>query len=192
MKNMKKLIRYNSPVVLSFTFISGIVLLIHYLTGGKSSTLLFSVYKGSMLDPFFYVRLFGHVLGHIDMEHYANNMLLFLLVGPMLEEKYGSLNLLYIILIVAFITGVVHIIFFDTMLLGASGIVFAFILLASVTGENEGVPLTLIIAAIIYIGEQIFQGIAMQDNISQFTHIVGGILGAGIGMALRPKKKSYL
>lgn len=187
-----KLIKYNSPVVLSFTFISGLVLLIHYLTAGKSSVLLFSVYRGSLLDPLFYVRLFTHVLGHGDMVHYANNMLLFLLVGPMLEEKYGSMKLLYIMLLVAFITGVVHIIFIDTMLLGASGIVFAFILLASITGESDGVPLTLIIVAIIYIGEQIYQGITISDNISQLTHIVGGTVGAVYGMALREKKKSYL
>lgn len=187
-----KLIKYNSPVVLTFTFLSGLVLLLNYLTAGKSSVLLFSVYRGSLIDPLFYIRLFTHVLGHGDMAHYANNMLLFLLVGPMLEEKYGSLKLLYIMLIVAFVTGVVHIIFFDTMLLGASGIVFAFILLASITGENDGVPLTLIIVAIIYIGEQIYQGFAISDNVSQLTHIVGGILGAVSGMALRPKKKSYL
>ena len=35
----------------------------------------------------------------------------------------------------------------NVMLLGASGVVFAFILLASITGKEEGIPITLIMAA---------------------------------------------
>ena len=189
MKHLKS-IKYNSPVVLTFAIISALVLLVSILTQGKSTLLLFSVYRGSLLDPLFYVRLFGHVLGHADLAHYTNNMLLFLLVGPMLEEKYGSSRMIYIILIVALITGVAHILLSNSILLGASGVVFAFILLASITGDTQGVPLTLIIVAIIYIGEQIFQGVTSSDNISQLTHIVGGTVGATIGLMFR-KQKQY-
>ena len=92
-------------------------------------------------------------------------------------------------MIVAFVTGIVHILLFNTILLGASGVVFAFILLASITGDKEGIPLTLIIVAIIYIGEQVFQGLTIQDNISQLTHIVGGTVGAFIGLTFRKNNK---
>ena len=130
---MKK-ITWNSPVILSFALISLIALGLNTLTNGTTNQLIFSVYGGSLLNPLFYLRLFTHVLGHADLSHYMNNMLLFLLVGPMLEEKYGSQRLLIIILVVALVTGIAHIIIApNTMLLGASGVVFAFILLSAVT-----------------------------------------------------------
>ena len=182
---MKK-ITFNSPVILSFALISGVVLLLGTLTGGHIIQRYFCVYKGSFTDPLFYLRLFTHVLGHSGWSHYSNNMILILLVGPMLEEKYGSGKLLAIIAAVALITGVVHVFLpSDTALMGASGIVFAFILLASVTGSGKGIPATLIIAAVIYISQEIYSGVILQDNISQLTHIIGGCMGAVFGMALK-------
>ena len=180
---MKKIV-FNSPVVLTFA----LTLLLNYLTGGWTNRFLFSVYRGSFADPLFYVRLFCHVLGHASISHYANNMVLFLLVGPLLEEKYGSKQLLSIIAAVALITGLVHVFFFgNTALLGASGVVFAFILLSSVTGSGKGIPLTMIIVALIYISQQVYEGVTGVDNISQLTHIIGGTIGAVYGMMIRGK-----
>ena len=120
---MKKLvIRFNAPVVLLFALLSLLVLLLDGWTGGVSTTRFFCVYRSSLADPLTYVRFFGHVLGHSGYSHYMNNMLLLLLVGPGLEEKYGSLNLLMTILVTALVTGLVQFIFFPgTALLGASG-----------------------------------------------------------------------
>ena len=66
---MLKRIHYNSPVILTYTFLSLIVLIIGNATDMVSTKLLFSVYKGSLKDIFFYIRLFGHVLGHVDWDH---------------------------------------------------------------------------------------------------------------------------
>ena len=174
---MKK-ITWNSPVILSFALISLIALGLNTITNGTTNYLIFSVYGGSLLNPLFYLHLFTHVLGHADLSHYMNNMLLFLLVGPMLEEKYGSNRLLVIILVIAP----------NTMLLGASGVVFAFILLSAVTGSKEGIPLTFIIVAVLYIGTQIYEGVFNIDNVSQLTHIIGGIIGGVFGMTLRKSR----
>ena len=185
---MKK-ITWNSPVILSFALISLIALGLNTITNGTTNYLIFSVYGSSLLNPLFYLRLFTHVLGHADLSHYMNNMLLFLLVGPMLEEKYGSNRLLVIILVVALVTGIAHIIIApNTMLLGASGVVFAFILLSAVTGSKEGIPLTFIIVAVLYIGTQIYEGVFNIDNVSQLTHIIGGIIGGVFGMTLRKSR----
>ncbi len=176
---------YNSPVVLSFALISLAVLLIGQITANASNILLFSVYRSSMLSPLFYIRLFGHVLGHSGWSHYIGNMMLFLLIGPMLEEKYGSKDLLFMILITAFVTGIVHIIVSPARLLGASGVVFMMITLSSVTSVKKGkIPLTLIFVVILYIGQQIINGIFVKDNISQLTHIVGGVLGIVFGLVI--------
>lgn len=181
-------IKFNSPVVLTFAILSGVVLIMNLITNGMSNSLLFSIYKTRWSDPLQYIRLFTHVLGHGSVEHYANNMILFLMVGPLLEEKYGGQKLLGIILLVAFVTGLVHILLpGNHALLGASGICFAFIILASITGRNKEneIPLTLLIVALIYIGQQVYEGVFMRDNISQLTHIVGGIVGGIYGLQNR-------
>lgn len=86
---MKKL-DYNSPVVLSLFFLSAAALLLGTITNGWTTQALFSVYRSSPVNPLTYVRLVGHVLGHADLEHFLGNMLLLLVIGPPLEEKYGS------------------------------------------------------------------------------------------------------
>lgn len=75
------------------------------------------------------------MLGHGSWDHFINNMLLLLVVGPPMEEKYGSLPLLKGILLTALISGVLQCLLFPrTALLGASGIVFMLIMLASLSG----------------------------------------------------------
>jgi membrane associated rhomboid family serine protease len=185
-----KRIHYNSPVILTFAFLSAGVLIIGDLTDMASTRLLFSVYRGSLLDPFFYIRLFGHVLGHADWEHFINNFLVILLVGPMLEMKYGSRSMVTMFAITAFITGVLNILLFNTALLGASGIVYMLIILSSFTNIREGsIPLTLLLVATIYIGREIISGIALTDNISQLTHIAGGLCGLFFGFASKKTRK---
>ena len=77
------------------------------------------------------------------------------------------------------------------MLLGASGVVFALILLSSFTCVREGeIPLTFILVAIIYIGQQIYEGLFIQDNISNLTHILGGLVGAVLGFVMNRNKMS--
>ena len=97
--------QYNSPVILTFFLLSLGVLFLGQYTGGWTTTHLFSVYRSSLKDPLFYIRLFGHVLGHGGWDHFLNNMLLLLVVGPPMEEKYGSLPLLKGILLTALISG---------------------------------------------------------------------------------------
>lgn len=180
---------YNSPVILSFAFLSFIVLILSYVSFGASNRLCFMVYRASLLDPFTYIRLIGHVLGHADYSHYINNMMLFLLVGPMLEEKFGSKIIVEAILVTAVVTGIFQMICFPhSALLGASGVVFMMIVMSSVTSVKSGtIPITLIVVVVLYLGQQIIQGIFTADNVSQFTHIIGGVLGGIFGIVLQKK-----
>ena len=185
---MKKIvIRFNAPVILAFALLSLIALLLGKWTNGATTTQFFSVYRSSLSDPLTYVRFFGHVLGHSGYEHYMGNMLLLLLVGPGLEEKYGSGTMVWTIAVTALVTGLVNFIFFpNTMLLGASGVVFMMIVLSSFTAMRKGeIPVTLILVVIFYLGGEIIDGLFKQDNISQITHIVGGLCGAGLGFAMK-------
>ena len=83
-----------------------------------------------------------------------------------------------------------YIFFWKVALCGASGVVFAFILLTSFTSFREGeLPLTFILVAVIFLGQQIFEGIMVQDNVSNLSHIIGGIVGAVCGYGLNKKTK---
>lgn len=181
----KKRIRitFNSPVILSFVVVCLLALILDKITGGISTLKLFSVYRSSFLNPLTYVRLIGHIFGHAGWSHFINNIMMILILGPMLEEKYGSKDILLVILITAVVTGAFHMIFSPfTRLLGASGVVFAFILLSSLTSfDDGGIPVTFILVAVIYIGEQIYQLIAITSNVSNITHIIGGAVGATFG-----------
>ena len=186
----KRRITFNSPVILSFVIISFGVMVLNYLTAGMSNRLLFSTYHSSLLSPLTYVRFFTHVLGHQGWSHYIGNMMYLLLLGPMLEEKYGSRAIIEVILITGLVTGLVTwLIFPNIALCGASGVVFAFIMMTSFTGFKEGeIPVTVILVAFIYIGQQIYEGIFVQDNISNMAHILGGVVGAVAGYTLNKKK----
>jgi GlpG protein len=185
-------ISFNSPVILSFTLICLGALLLNTITSGKSNYLLFEVYRSSLANPLTYVRMFTHVFGHANWSHFINNITLILVVGPLLEEKYGSADLVFVIAVTAFITGLVHFIFFPgSALLGASGVVFALILLSSFSCIKDGaLPLTFILVAVLYIGEQVVDGIFVKDNVSNLTHIIGGIVGAFFGYFANIKKTS--
>ena len=161
MKEKRLHISINSPVILGFTGICFAALLLGILTGGRSNMLIFSVYRSSLLNPLTYIRLIGHVFGHAGIDHLMGNIMLILIVGPLLEEKYGSLNIAFVILVTALVTGIANCIFFPgTALLGASGVVFAFILLSSLTQMQDGsIPLTFILVVVLYIGQQVYQGL---------------------------------
>ena len=192
MSNGGKKIRlsFNSPVILGFTLACFIVLILDKVTGSASTRAFFSVYRSSLVSPFTYIRFFGHVLGHASWDHFFGNIMMLLVVGPLLEEKYGSANILFVILATALVTGVINFIFFPhVQLLGASGVVFAFILLASFTSIEDGkIPLTFILVALIYIGQQVYDGLFIRDNVSNLTHILGGIVGSSLGYVMNKNK----
>ncbi len=191
MKKKSIRLQYNAPVILSFALLSLAVLGLSVLTGGKSNTLFFCVYRAPLRDPLTYPRFFLHVLGHSDLSHYMSNMLLLLVVGPPMEEKYGSQRMLIFIAITAFVTGLSQFLFFPgSALLGASGIVFMLIMLSSLSGAGEGaIPITLLCVAVLYLGRELFDGLGKSDQISQLTHIIGGVCGIVFGFLSPTSRK---
>lgn len=187
---MFRKIKYNAPVVLTFTLLALGSYVLGLITNNASTTYFFSNYRTSFLDPMQYVRLFTHVIGHANWMHFYGNFLIILIIGPMLEEKYGSKTLIQMILITAFVTGLTHTLLSNTILMGASGVVYMFIILGSFSNTEAGkIPLTLIIVFFIFVGKEVFSGVTAQDNISQASHILGGICGVTFAFKkARPSK----
>ena len=189
---MKKLkITFNSPIILGFAAICLLSTVLNFITRGATNNLLFMTYHSPLSSPMTYIRFFTHVFGHADWAHFIGNMSYILLLGPMLEEKYSSSVLAGVIAVTALITGLINYIFFwNVALCGASGVVFAFILMSSFTSFKEGeIPLTFILVAVLYIGQQVVQGITLNDNVSNMAHIIGGVVGGAMGYMLNRKKQ---
>ncbi|MCI7690957.1 MAG: rhomboid family intramembrane serine protease [Oscillospiraceae bacterium] len=181
---------YNSPVILTFSIICLVTLLVDMLTQGGSNRLLFVCYgHANLLDPLTYLRMFSYVFGHANFAHFAGNITMLLLVGPIVENHYGSWNTVIMMAATALAGGLLNMFFFDTGILGASGLVFLMIILSAFTSMKKGeIPLTLILIAAIYLGQEIYSGIVVNDNVSHFGHLCGGVSGIGFGIAFHKKK----
>jgi rhomboid protease GluP len=190
-------IKYNAPTTLTFTLLSGLVLLISGIAAPSLTTDWFATpapfNPGSLQD---YVKLVSHPLGHANIDHYISNFSFILLLGPILEASYGSLAVLLMMFVTALVTGLLQVFFFpSTILLGASGIVFMMILLASFTNFKKGeIPLTFILIMVVYLGREVFNAVASRvspgggDNISQFAHVIGGLVGSFFGFIKPPRR----
>lgn len=181
-------IKYNSPVILTFAFIAVIVQIISTIYPEFSRN-FFSVPGDLDWGNFLgYPRLLTHVLGHADWKHLMGNVTYILLLGPVLEEKYGGKPIIVIIIITALVTGFLNVLLFDSGLMGASGIVFMLITLVSFSDiRDKEIPLTFILVALIFVGAEVMS-IFNNDNVSQATHIVGALCGGVFGFIVERKR----
>ncbi len=161
-------------------------MLISEATGGYLAKAWFATYpQFDTTNPLFYWRLVSHIAGHQGWGHFMGNFSFILLLGPILEEKYGPRQLLIMMLTTATITGLLNAAVFPTGLMGASGIVFMFIILSSFTNFRSGdIPLTFILVIFLFLTKEVF-GALKSDNISQFAHILGGVAGSLFGFMNR-------
>ena len=173
-------IKFNAPVVLTFSLICVAVFFLDKMMAGTVMP-YFTLTRVSTSDPVSFLTLVTHVFGHASLEHLLGNLTFVLLLGPIIEEKYGQRRMLLMMLVTALVTGVLNLLFFHTGLMGASGIVFMMILLISFTNSKSGeIPVTFILIAILFIGKEILNSL-QSDQISQFAHIIGGICGSAFG-----------
>ena len=98
--------------------------------------------------------------------------------------SYGSTRLLIMTLITAVVTGLINILLMGNIIIGASGIVFMLIILASFGISNRGIPVTFILIFLLFIGKEIVASFT-PDQISHFGHIMGGLCGAIFGFIFR-------
>ena len=170
-------ITYNAPVVLTFALMALVVTFLPL----ETRTHYFAAHP-KLYDWTSYLGLFTHPLGHGSWEHYIGNFMLILLLGPILEERHGSMKLLFMMVVTAVVTGLANVLLSSHPLLGASGIVFMMILLASTANIKQGeIPLTFIAIALIYLGGEVYRAIKNDDNVSHMAHLIGGMAGAAFG-----------
>lgn len=172
-------IKYNSPVILTYSLTA--IALLTFRQVLPAGALFASPADLAVRDPLFWFRLVSYVLGHANWSHLMGNLTVILLVGPLLEEKYGSWRLFEMILVTAVVTALLNAFFFHTSLVGGSGIAFMLVLLGSFSNIRSGqIPLTFILVGVLFIGAEVV-AILKIDRISQFSHLAGGLIGAAYG-----------
>jgi rhomboid protease GluP len=182
--SLRLLPTYNAPVVLTFALAAFLVHIADSQAGGTLSPVFFAALPDfDYGSPWSWFRLVSHALGHRDLAHLAANFSVILLIGPILEEKHGSRGLLVMILVTVLVTGVLNTLFFNTGLMGASGVVFMMILLGSFANHRPGeIPLTFLLVVGIYLASEVSAALGGdEDGVSQFAHILGGLCGTVFG-----------
>ena len=175
-------IDYNAPVILTFTIAAVMIFLLSVFVFPDLARNFFVVRPPfNASNPWDWFRLVSHVLGHGNFDHLFNNVLVILLIGPILEERYGSFNVLWMMLLTALVTGIINVTISSRGLWGASGIAFLLIILVSIVNvKRNSIPLSFVLIFCIFIGGEML-AIFEDDNISQMAHIVGGTIGAILG-----------
>ncbi len=184
-------IRYNAPVTLTFSLICTLVIVMDQYLGTELGKTYFVVYGKNFFnwgDKTEWFHLISHVFGHRDWDHLLGNLAYILLLGPILEERFGSFRFGVMILLTALLTGVISVICCASGLMGASGIVFMMITLISIVNiRRHEIPLTLILMAGLYLIREIVD-LFNDDSVSQVAHISGGVMGIILGFMIPPKR----
>jgi len=177
-------LKYNAPATLTFALAATIILLIdQYIMPGMIEALFTAEGKLTFHydDIPAYVRMFTHIFGHAGWDHLLSNLTLILLLGPILEEKYTTKSVAWMIVFTALVNGLVNALFFESALMGSSGIAFMMILMVSFANIKTGeFPLTALLVVGLYLVKEIL-AIFRYDDISQVSHIIGAACGAGFG-----------
>lgn len=223
-KKSKLHLKYDSPVTLTFVLLSTLILALDsfalkgFLTtnifichGSKAVGNIASFDYKNFLD---YLRLFTHTLGSSGWQSLLANSTFILLLGPTLEERYGSPILLLMIVITSLVSGVLNACLVPFFTSGSQSIVFMMICLAAITAfSKKEIPLSWIIVFILYLalklcssysdfssslnssnsssGKQKIDFIEFLTlNLNTFTSLAAGIVGSLFGFLVSPKKRN--
>ena len=178
-------LKYNAPVTLTFALLSLLALALGELTDGWTTQNLFCFYKSSLSDYLTYPRAVLHVLGNTSLTTCTGNIIILLVIGPAAEERFGSAKVLSAVLLTALAGALIMwFLFPEATLMGASGVLFMMMVLASFASMRGGaIPITLILVLILYLGSEVVQAISGQAGLQELTHIAGGVVGMLLGFA---------
>ena len=184
-------LKYNSPVILTYTAIAFVVFLIDAYLVTDFSKKYFSITPTfSFSNPMDYFRMISHTMGHAGWQHFFGNIMLIAVIGPILEEKYSSGTTLSLLFFTAIFSGLYTVLFSSVGMYGGSGIVFALIVAASISNSKDGeIPLTFILVMLIFILKEVV-GLFENDGISHIGHLIGGCVGAFFGFVLSANDKA--
>jgi membrane associated rhomboid family serine protease len=191
--NFLRKLSVESPVVISYVFACVFLHFLNMTIAPGISRWLGVLDTFHPFQPMQYVRLITHIFGHENMAHLRGNMTHILLVGPSSEENFGSHNILLIMLAVAISSGFGHIFLGpgNTSLIGASGVVFALIIVNSLVSAEMGrIPIAFLLTACLWTGDELWSLLFVKDTISHSAHLIGAVVGTAAGYYFQSQKST--
>lgn len=176
-------VRWNSPVILMFFLVVFVTHLASQTSYSNTiSTMLSTPSTIEWLDASHYARLFIYIFGnHGRWDGISYPLMMIVIVGPIIEERLGSIQLAFIVLSTAFITGLLHALLFRNSLYGPSCIAYMLIFLGSFVNVKKGeipVSFILILIAVLFVGAEQWS----QNFQHSFPMLMGSIMGSIMGM----------
>ena len=177
-----------APLTFTFAIVSLLALLANILMDGRLHA-MFNAYFTAFTDPYMYARLLSKAFMHADLLHYMRNFSAILILGPIVERRYGSPRLLLMMAATSFITGFIHVSFTrDVMLMGASGVTYMLIILACfVNVRRRRVPLAALVVGLFYLATEFWNALTLNDNIAHLSHAIAVLCGLGFGYLMAGK-----
>ena len=170
---------YDSYVTLGYFFLCFFIFLLNFITKDQVTKFL-KIRRGSIFNPMNYVRLFTSGLCHTNFQHFKNNFVFILLLGPILEERYGSIVLLEMILITTVASSVFHLFFYESSAIGASDVVYMMVVLCGITcAPDHLIPVTFVFLCLFFVLSEVIGMFfhKKKDNTGYDGHVIGAICG---------------
>ncbi|MEG0724654.1 MAG: rhomboid family intramembrane serine protease [Mucinivorans sp.] len=153
-------------------------------------------------DPRFSpIQLLSYMFLHANMSHIFFNMFALWMFGRQLEYDLGSQRFLVYYLITGIGAGILNLLVMQItgdygVTIGASGAVFGVLLAFGLLHPNERllllippVPIKAKYFVIAYGALELFQGVAISDNVAHFAHLGGMLFGAILLFYWRAKRR---
>lgn len=189
---------YDAPVTVTFALIVIFVFLVDgaIFKGNLSAKYLLAPTAANGANPFSfkiplsYIQVLFHVVASVEQTALLSNVIIILLLGPILEEKYGSVIIGLMMVLSALLSGVLNASFCLVGSSGADSIVFMFVLLNSyLSVSKKKIPLSAVIVLILFISGEFF---AKNPNgfIGILVNIAGGLCGSLLAFLTSPKARA--
>lgn len=188
----------DAPVPVFFVMVSALVFIIDcFLLKDRSSVFLtFSptTPDGSLpfliSKPISYLRLFLYVFGFASPQLLITDLIFIMLLGPSIEERYGSIVIGIMMAVSALFSGVLNACFCATSLRGASCIIFMLIFLNSfMTLSKKKIPVSFIFVLILYVLREFFEK-KSAGAVGILICIAGGLCGSLFAFLTSPKARA--
>lgn len=191
-------VSYDAPVTLTFSLISLLVFIIFQVIL-KSKNGIITIGAPTMsggespfvfANPLCYFRMIIHVFSAETFAVLISNLMILLLLGPVLEEYYGSVIVGIMMIVSALLSGVLNACFCKHSATGSESIVFMLILLNGFISVNKKkIPLASVFVLILFIVGQCKNGVS-DGLIIMITNIAGGLCGSLLAFMASPKVRA--
>lgn len=198
-------VTYDFPVTVTFALVAALVFLLDvFAFKGKLCNTVFICHGSKQAAVPFnfksagdFAGLFLFVFGNLSWEMFFANIVMILLLGQILEERYGSVMLALMMFISTFVAGVLTACMSTVPLCGAGTMVFMMSVLVSLTElTKKRIPVSCLLVFVFFLAFEIYRNVngasgadVLQKTVGVIIEIIGGICGSIFGFLVSPKKR---